>query len=90
MRTLKQVASRLIWWQPPEISIKNSKRLITQVMEYGNLEDVQAMLYDINREEIIDALDNPLPGVMTAKSWHFWHIYFGKPVPPLPKRRLPG
>jgi hypothetical protein len=88
MRTLKQVAKRLIWWQSPEIAIKDTKRLMTQVMEYGNLEDVQAMFYFFSREEIIDALDNPLPGVMTEKSWRFWHIYFNKPVPPLPKRRL--
>ena len=57
-------------------------------MEYGNLADVQAMLHFFSFEEIIEALDNPLSGIMTAKSWHFWHVYFDKPVPPLPKRRL--
>jgi hypothetical protein len=88
MLTLKQVANRVIWWQSPEVSLKNTKHMITQVMEYGNLEDVQAMFHFFSREEIIDALDNPLPGILTVKSWNFWHIYFGKSVPPLPKRRL--
>jgi hypothetical protein len=88
MVTLKQVANRLIWWQSPEISVQDPKRLITQVMEYGNLEDVQAMFHFFSREEIIDALDNPLPGIITVKSWNFWHILFGKSVSPFPKRRL--
>ena len=88
MLTLKQVANRLVWWQSPEISVKNTKQMITQIMEYGNLEDVQAMFHFFNREEIIDALDNPLPGIITIKSWNFWHIYLGKSVPPLPERRI--
>jgi hypothetical protein len=88
MLTLEQVAARVIWWQSPELSVKDSKRLITQIMEYGNLEDVQAMLHFFSREEIIDALDTPLPGIFTIKSWNFWHVYFGKSVPPLPERKL--
>jgi len=88
MLTLKQVANKLIWWQSPDISVKNTKRLITQIMEYGNLEDVLAMFHFFSHEEITDALDNPLPGIITVKSWSFWHIFLGKSVPPLPKRRL--
>jgi hypothetical protein len=89
MLSLEQVAKRLIWWQSPEIALKDSKRLITQIMEYGNLEDVQAMLHFFSHEEIIDALDKPLSGILTVKSWNFWHIYFDKSVPPLPQRKFP-
>ena len=46
------------------------------------------MLQHFSKAEILDALERPLAGVLTAKSWNFWHIYFGKDVPPLPKREL--
>ena len=88
MLTLEQVRTRMLWWQVPGAPPASSKRLITQIMEYGNLEDVQAMLQHFSKAEILDALERPLAGVLTAKSWNFWHIYFGKDVPPLPKREL--
>ena len=89
MLTLEQVRARMLWWQSPDLPPASDKRLITQIMEYGNLADVQAMLKYFGEAEILDALERPLAGVFTSKSWHFWHIYFGKDVPPLPKRELP-
>ncbi len=86
--TLEQVRARMIWWQAPGLPPPSDKRLITQIMEHGNLADVQAMLEHFSRAEILDALERPLAGVFTAKSWNFWHVYFGKEVPPLPRREL--
>ena len=88
MLTLEQVRARMLWWQVPGSPPASNKRLITQIMEYGNLEDVQAMLQHFSKAEILDALERPLAGVLTSKSWNFWYIYFGKDVPPLPKREL--
>jgi len=88
MLTLNQVAERILWWEPPDIAIKNKKRLIFQVLEYGNLVDVQSLFHFIGKKDIIAALDHPLPGIMTEKSWRFWQIYFDRPIKPLPKRDL--
>lgn len=88
MLTIEDVAKRMNWWQQTKVSVANTKQMIFQIMEYGNLEDVQVMLTYFDRKTIIDALKKPLPGILTLKSWYFWHIYFEKSVPFLPKRNL--
>lgn len=87
-QAILEVAEQLIWWQPPEKAILNTKRLITQVLEYSTPKSVRVMFDNFNHEEIIDALNNPLPGIMSEKSWLFWHIYFKLPLSPLPKRKI--
>lgn len=88
MLTLNQVAKRIVWWEKPDIAVRNRKRLILQILEYGNLDDVRTLIHTMGHKDIINALHFPLPGIMTEKSWRFWHIYYGLPIKPLPKREL--
>lgn len=85
MRSLRQVARRLIWWKEPEEALRDRSRLIAQIMAYGDLEDTQAMLRAFNRDELLQVLDSPPPGVFTPKAWSFWHVYLHKEP-----RQLPG
>ena len=85
-QAILQVAKQLIWWLPPEDALLHPKRQITQILEYSTPRSVRVMFEYFSWDEIIDALDNPLPGIFSKKSWNFWHVYFGKYVPPLPSR----
>jgi hypothetical protein len=78
MRSLSQVARRLIWWKEPEEALRGRSRLIAQIMVYGDLEDTQAMLRAFSRDELLQVLDSPPPGVFTDRAWSFWHVYLNK------------
>jgi len=86
MRPLSQVARRLVWWKEPEEALRDRPRLIAQIMTYGDLEDTQAMLRVCTRDELLQVLDSPPPGVFTSRAWSFWHVYLNKDPRPLPGR----
>lgn len=85
MRSLSQVARRLIWWKEPEEALRDSPRLIAQIMVYGDLQDTQAMLRAFSRDELLQVLDSPPSGVFSERAWSFWHVYLHKE-----SRQLPG
>jgi hypothetical protein len=87
-QAILEIAEQLLWWQPPEKAILNTKRLITQILEYSTPKSVRVLFDYFSHEEIIEALNNPIPGIMSEKSWRFWHIYLKLPLSPLPKRRI--
>lgn len=88
-RALHRVAERLVWWQPPEVSLQQPQRLIAQVMTLGNWEDVQTVRRVFGDEAFRAVLAEPPAGVFDVRSWTYWHhVFHLLPVPPLPKRRL--
>jgi hypothetical protein len=92
MRSLKEIAERLIWWTSPERAIENKVRFIAQVMVYGDLEDTKTLLKEFNCNELQSVLETPPPGVFTPPAWHYWHIVLDKRVTPLEiknRRRIP-
>ena len=83
---LKRLAAKLIWWQPPEVSLGQPRRLLGQVMTRGDWPEVVAFKQALGWEAFRDALLNAEPGLFDIKSWTMWHHFFGLPVPELPKR----
>jgi len=87
--TLRSVAERLLWWQPPAVSLKQPRRLIAQVMALGTWADVRAVWRAVGDEAFQEVLRDAPPGVFDPRSWSYWHHVFGLlPVPPLPRRNL--
>ncbi|MEF8823487.1 MAG: hypothetical protein V5B78_08995 [Desulfohalobiaceae bacterium] len=85
MRPLLHIARRLVWWKEPEEALGDRYRFIAQIMTYGDLEDTRTMLKSYSREELLQVLDSPPPGVFTPRAWSFWHVYLNKKP-----RQLPG
>ena len=83
---LKSFAAKLIWWQPPEISLGQPRRLLGQVMTRGDWPEVVAFKSAFGWEAFRDALVNAEPGLFDVKSWTMWHQFFGLSVPALPQR----
>lgn len=83
---LKRFAAKLIWWQPPEVSLGQPRRLLGQVMARGDWPEVVAFKQALGWEAFRDALVNAEPGLFEIKSWTMWHRFFGLPAPELPKR----
>ncbi|MCF8104541.1 MAG: hypothetical protein K9K64_03570 [Desulfohalobiaceae bacterium] len=86
MRTLSEVAKRLMWWKNVEEVFQDESRLIAQIMVFGDLEDTMAMLRQYTRKKLKQVLDDPPPGVFTPQAWTFWHLYLGENFRPLPQR----
>lgn len=86
MRTVSEVARRLLWWKTEEQWFQDEPRLIAQIMVLGDLEDTRALLSVYPAEQLKAVLDDPPPGVFTPQAWNFWHLYLGKELSPLPKR----
>jgi hypothetical protein len=93
-------AAKYIWWEPAAEVVKRPHRVIAQVMNIGDFDDVRTLLDVAGKEALQSVLRAAEPGWFNAKSWHYWHYALGlnrpnQPVPPLPARefrrcRLPG
>lgn len=86
---LEGAARRLIWWKTPEEALRDRARLLAQIMTYGDLEDVRAMLAATTEDELREVLRHAPAGVFDPRSWNYWHLRLGMPPAPLPLRRLP-
>jgi len=88
---LRAVARRVIWFEEPEEALKYTKRFLTYLMTYGTPEDVEVAHRYYSDADFEATLDTPAPGIFDARSWREWNNrYHRVPVPPLPKRVLPG
>lgn len=58
---------------------------------HGTEEDVQIAHKYYSDVDFQAALDNPTPGVFFRDAWIKWNTRYNRvPVPPLPKRHIPG
>ena len=89
---LRQDAARYIWWETPDEAMRRPPRVIAQVMNLGDMEDVQALRALVGEGAFKDVLGQAEPGWFNERSWHYWHFALGlcQPsdgVPPMPARR---
>jgi hypothetical protein len=91
---LTALARKYIWWQSPQESLRDRRRLIAQVMNIGTHADVEALRCEVGDEEFKRAIQQAQPGEFSARSWNYWHLILdlAKPhaVPPMPTRNLAG
>lgn len=86
---LRDLAERLIWWQPAEQSLRHPARLIAQAMAIGTTQDAALAQAVFDVEALRAVLGHAPPGVFSPRRWDFWHLHFGyRQTPPLPIRHL--
>jgi hypothetical protein len=89
---LTPLARKYIWWQPPQESLRDRRRLVAQVMNIGTHPDVEALRSELGDEEFKSAILHARAGEFSERSWNYWHLILGlaKPhaVPPMPTRKL--
>jgi hypothetical protein len=84
---LTRLSRRYVWWLPEE---PPRALLLCQLMQLGTYDDVRSARRLFGDDAFREALRNAPPGVIDARSWNFWHLFFGiQPVPPMPSRPLP-
>jgi hypothetical protein len=86
---LLRVARKVVWYDPPEQTLKDLKTFLTHLMVKGSPTDVAVTERYVPVEEFQRALEAADAGVFTEEAWGRWHERFGMPAPPLPRRRFP-
>jgi hypothetical protein len=89
---LRELARKYIWWKSPEEAVRTPQRIIAQVMNLGDYQDVQLLAKQVGDEPLRQAIGHAEAGQFNERSWHYWHYRLGLAdlgeVPPLPPRKL--
>lgn len=89
---LALLAQKYIWWKRPEDAVEQPERVIAQVMNIGDFEDIQRIEALAGTEMLTRVLVQAEIGQFTPRSWAYWHYRLGiadiGEVPALPSRRL--
>ena len=84
------VASRVIWFEPPEQALVNPVRFLTYLMMYGTAKDIVVVRRYLDLDDFREALECAPPGIFDERSWAHWNAVVGRyPVPPMPRRIIP-
>jgi hypothetical protein len=88
----KTLAAKYLWWVMPDEAIKRPERIVVQVMNLGDFEDVTDVLDAVGEDQARKILINAEAGQFSPRSWHYWYYRLGlaEPgcVPPMPTRRV--
>jgi hypothetical protein len=88
---LLAVAKRIFWFGTPEEALEFPRRFLTYAMTYASDEDIETLRKYFSEDDFKAVLDDPVPGNFDRDSWAKWNQHYDRtPVPPLPKRRIPG
>jgi hypothetical protein len=91
-KALKRLASKYIWWKTPDEAVAMPARVVAQVMNIGDYDDVQALAHQVGDDYLRDVLEHAEIGQFNERSWVYWHYRLGlaapERVPPMPTRRL--
>lgn len=86
---LTNVARHVVWFKPPEQTLRDTVFFLAHLMTHGTYEDVKIAKKYFTPEDFRHALENAPPGVFDPRSWAYWNTVFDRlPVPPMPMRRI--
>jgi hypothetical protein len=87
---LKNLASKYVWWKTPDAAMAMPERVIAQVMNIGDYDDVQTLTHQVPNIVLCNVLTHAQAGQFGPRSWAYWHYRLGlvsvDHVPPLPTR----
>lgn len=69
--TLKNLASRYIWWKTPDEAATMPERVLAQVMNIGDYDDVQLMARKVGDETLRHVLTHAEAGQFNERSWAY-------------------
>jgi hypothetical protein len=89
---LKALGTKYVWWKSADEAMAWPERVIAQVMDIGDWDDVQMLASKVGDDALREVLAHAQAGQFNPRSWAYWHYRLGlcevDEVPPLPVRRF--
>ncbi len=90
---LEPYAARYVWWKTPTEALRAPARVIAQVMDIGDWDDVQDLARIVGEDALRAVLVQAEAGQFRPRSWAYWCYRLGlaspdEPLPPQPARRI--
>jgi hypothetical protein len=83
------LATRIIWFEPPELALLDLSRFMAYAFRYATHNDMKILRTKLNDDDLRAALTEAPPGIIDPRSWSFWHVVLGTfPAPPMPTRMI--
>jgi hypothetical protein len=91
--SLAGFARKYMWWTTADIAVTMPERVVAQVMDIGDYDDVQALATLAGDDFLRVVLQQAEVGQFSPRSWAYWHYRLGLAtpghVPSMPMRTLP-
>jgi hypothetical protein len=86
---IRSIAARVIWFEPAELALADSRRFLSYAMRFARAADMQYLRETLGDDTLRDALRHAPPGVIDPRSWAYWHLMLDLgEAPAVPERRL--
>ena len=89
---LEKFARKYVWWKTPLEAVARPERVVAQVMNLGDYDDVQSLVHAAGLTYLREILTHAEAGQFDARSWAYWHYRLGLSdpgkVPSMPERRF--
>jgi hypothetical protein len=83
------LAARIIWFEPPDIALRDVPRFMAYAFRYATHDDMQLLRRELSDDDLRSALASAPPGIIDPRSWSYWHAILGTfPAPPQLKRNF--
>ena len=90
--SLKQLANKYVWWKTPDEAVCMPERVIAQVMNIGDYDDVRELSRQVGDDVLRKVLLQAQVGQFGKRSWAYWNYRLGlasvDDVPAMPVRRF--
>jgi hypothetical protein len=85
----RDLAARVIWFQPPDVALRDLPRFMAYAFRYATHDDMQLLRTKLTDDDLRSALASAPPGIIDPRSWSYWHAMLGIfPAPSLPERNF--
>jgi hypothetical protein len=88
--SLTGFARKYVWWLTPDMAVTMPERVVAQVMNIGDYDDVQKLVTLAGDDYLRAVLQRAEVGQFTPRSWAYWHYRLGLAdpgnVPAMPTR----
>jgi len=93
LESLAELARKYLWWSSPDAAGRSPNRVIAQVLELGDFDDVQRLIELLGERALVKVVEHAEPGWFSPKSWAYWHYRlrltpYDRTPPPAPRRVL--
>ena len=92
LKILRPLARKYIWWKTTDEALLKPERVIAQIMDVGDYEDMWDLLTCVGKETLREILIHAQAGQFSRRSWVYWHYRLDlatvDQVPDLPMRKL--